>query len=163
MNVLFYWVNTEMVWCVVWQAPGCCTVEQRARMCVGWREKQPAVKSAWLPQSFSHPKVRGRGGRKAFTTCWGKESLTGQMYLCDEETVTYSRQVGSAVLIKRKGNTLSWKKKIKKSLGQKHHCGSVIWAFDCQCQYRMFPPPAARSCCSMLAVLRAFMTSLLYY
>lgn len=48
------------------------------------------------------------------------------MYLCDEESVTYSRKVGSAVLIKRKGNTLSWKKKIKKSLGQKHHCGSVI-------------------------------------
>lgn len=76
----FHWVNTEMVRCVVWQAPGCCTVEQRARMCVGWREKQPAVKSAWLPGSFSHPKVCGRGGRKAFTTCWNKESLTGQMY-----------------------------------------------------------------------------------
>lgn len=117
MNV-FYWVNAEMVWSVVWRAPGCCTVEQRARMCVGWREKQPPVKSAWLPPSFSHPKVCGRGGRKAFTACWGKDSLTGQMYLCDEETVTYPRRAGSAVLIKRKENTLLWKKKPKHLWGR---------------------------------------------
>ena len=48
------------------------------------------------------------------------------MYLCDEESVTYPRKAGSAVVIKRKGNAHSWNKKIKKALRQKHHCGSVV-------------------------------------
>lgn len=126
----FSWVNTEMVWCVVWQSAGCCTVEQRGGTCVGWRGKQAAVKSAWLPQSLSHPKVCGRRGRKAFSACWGNKSLTDRMYLCDEESLLCPRKTGSAVLVKGKGNSLSWKKKKKikknKSLGQKHGCGSVV-------------------------------------
>lgn len=98
-----------MVLCVVWQASGCWN---RGQECV-WDEggNSQQLNQLGYPGASATPKSVGGEAGKTFSACWGNESLTGGMYLCDEESLTYPWKTGTAVLIKGNRNTLSWKKK----------------------------------------------------
>lgn len=114
----------------MWQAAGCWN---RGQECV-WDEggNSQQLNQLGYPRASATPRCVGGEAGKAFSACWGNESFTGRMYLCDEESLTCPRKAGSAVLIKGKGDTLSWKKKIlkkNKSLGLKHCCGSAAQEF----------------------------------
>lgn len=96
----------------MWQAAGCWN---RGQECV-WDEggNSQQLNQLGYPRASATPRCVGGEAGKAFSACWGNESFTGRMYLCDEESLTCPRKAGSAVLIKGKGDTLSWKKKYLK-------------------------------------------------
>lgn len=133
----------------MWQAAGCWN---RGQECV-WDEggNSQQLNQLGYAGASATPKCVGGEAGKAFSACWGNESLTGGMYLGDEESLTYPRKTGSAALIKGNGDTLLWKKK-KENLKRKKIFGTetLLWFCSIEVSLPMSIQDVPTSSCSFL-------------